>query len=53
MKKNKHWMLEIWTFMKENKAWWLTPIIIVLILAGILILVGQSNPVTPFVYIMF
>lgn len=46
-------LIEIWHFMKQNKAWWLFPIIIMLILIGILIIFGQSSAVSPFRYILF
>ncbi len=44
---------ELWLFLKERKIWWLAPIIIVLLLLGILILVGGSSTVAPFVYTIF
>lgn len=53
MKKNKSLLKEIWDFLKVRKAWWLTPIIIMLILVGILIVVGQSSSVSPFIYALF
>jgi hypothetical protein len=34
MVKNKPLLREIWDFLKVRKAWWLTPIIIMLILVG-------------------
>ena len=51
--KNKSFFKELWDFLKERKAWWLTPIIIMLILVAILIIFGQSTPVSPFVYALF
>ncbi|MBC8495044.1 hypothetical protein H8D36_02725 [archaeon] len=48
--KNYGVMRELWMFMKENKKWWLLPIIIMLILVGILIVLGQSTPLSPFIY---
>lgn len=53
MKKNKPFFKELWDFLKERKAWWLTPIIIMLILVALLIIFGQSTPVSPFVYALF
>ena len=47
---NKSLISEIWLFMKENKAWWLAPIIIMIILLGVLIILGQSSAVSPFIY---
>ncbi len=33
---------EFWAYLRENKKWWLTPIILVLLLVGALILLGLS-----------
>jgi len=53
MPKNKSFLREVWDFLKIRKAWWLVPIIIMLILVGILIIFGQSSTVSPFVYALF
>lgn len=37
-------------FIVHNKAWWMTPIIIVLALLVGLILFAESSPVLPFIY---
>lgn len=50
MSNNKPLMIEIWNFLKVRKAWWLTPIIIMLILVGALIIFGQSSALSPFIY---
>ena len=39
-------------FLKTNKRWWLTPIILTLILLAFLLFVG-SGPLSPFVYTLF
>ncbi|MEK6984230.1 MAG: DUF5989 family protein [Nanoarchaeota archaeon] len=44
---------DIWCFMKERKKWWLLPIVIMLLLAGILIVLGQSSSLSPFIYALF
>ncbi len=45
---------ELWQFLMERKAWWLLPILIVLIFIAILFLVaGPGNPAAPFVYTLF
>lgn len=53
MLKNKPWLLELWDFLKVRKAWWLLPIIILLVLAGLLIILGQESALSPFIYTMF
>ncbi len=44
---------DFWCFMKENKKWWLLPIIIMLFLVGLLIIFAQSSSLSPFVYALF
>jgi hypothetical protein len=39
-------------FMAENKAWWMTPILIVLGLVGVLLVLGATG-VMPFIYTLF
>jgi hypothetical protein len=51
--KNKSLLAEIWDFLKVRKVWWLTPIIVMLLLVAILIIFGQSSAVSPFVYALF
>ena len=53
MSNNKNLLAELWNFLKVRKAWWLTPIIIMLVLIGVLIVVGQSSAVSPFIYALF
>lgn len=42
---------EFWEFLKHNKKWWLTPIIVVLLLVGVLIV--SLGGVMPFIYALF
>lgn len=53
MSKNNSLLGEVWAFLKVRKAWWLTPIIVMLILVGSLIIFGQSSALSPFIYAMF
>jgi len=53
MANNRSLLGEIWDFLKVRKAWWLAPIIIMLILVGLLILFGPSSGVSPFIYALF
>ncbi len=39
-------------FSVYNKAWWLTPIVIVLLLVGLLIVLGSTG-IAPFIYPLF
>jgi competence protein ComGC len=44
---------QLFAFLKKEKKFWLYPIIIVLILLGILIVLGESSVVAPFIYSLF
>ncbi len=43
---------EFWDFLRYNKAWWLTPIIVVLLLVGVLVGL-MATGVAPFIYAIF
>lgn len=44
---------ELWDFLKVRKKWWLTPVAIVLVLLGALIVLGQGSAAAPFIYTLF
>ncbi|MFZ5801515.1 MAG: DUF5989 family protein [Candidatus Omnitrophota bacterium] len=46
-------MKEFWDFLKVRKKWWLTPIILVLVLLGFLIVFAQGSALSPFIYTLF
>lgn len=39
-------------FLLHNKKWWITPIIVVLLLVGALVMLA-ATPVAPFIYTLF
>ena len=41
------------SFMSENKKWWMTPIIVVLGLLGVLVVAGGLSGALPFIYTLF
>jgi Family of unknown function (DUF5989) len=43
---------ELWQFITQNKKWWLTPIIIILVAFGLLIALG-GTAAAPFIYTLF
>ena len=45
-------LAELWEFLRHNKKWWLTPIILVLLLIGALILLA-GTAAAPFIYPLF
>ena len=44
---------DLWKFLKARKKWWLGPLIIVLVLLAILIVLGGSSALAPFIYTLF
>jgi hypothetical protein len=44
---------DLWGFMRARKKYWLAPIIIVLVLLGTLIVLGQGSALAPFIYTLF
>jgi len=43
---------EVWSFLRENRKWWLLPLIVVLVLVGALVVLS-STAVAPFIYTLF
>jgi hypothetical protein len=43
---------EFWDFLRNNKKWWLTPIILILALFGLLIILAGTGA-APFIYTLF
>ncbi len=44
---------EFFLFIREEKKWWLGPLITVLLLVGALVLFASSSPLAPFLYPLF
>jgi drug/metabolite transporter superfamily protein YnfA len=44
---------DFWLFLRENKKYWLAPIVIVLLLVGLLLVVAKGSAVAPFIYTLF
>lgn len=44
---------EFWQFLKQEKKYWLAPIVVVLVLMGLLLAFAQSSAVAPFIYTLF
>ncbi len=44
---------ELWLFMRYRKRWWMTPIIIVLGLLGVLVVFAETSALAPFIYSLF
>jgi hypothetical protein len=44
---------EFFVFLWRNKLWWMTPMILIFLLLGLLIVFTQSAAVVPFIYALF
>ena len=43
----------IWGFLRSRKKWWVTPIVVFLLLLGLLIVLSEGSAVAPFIYALF
>ena len=43
---------ELWDFMRHNKKWWLTPVIVALLLMSVLVILTATGA-APFIYTLF
>ena len=46
-------LVEFWQFLRQEKKYWLMPIVIVFVLFGLLVIFSQSSAVAPFIYTLF
>jgi hypothetical protein len=46
-------LMEFWAFLRTRKKWWLTPIIVLLVLLGTLIVLTEGSALAPFIYALF
>jgi hypothetical protein len=44
---------EFWLFLRQEKKYWLLPIVIVFLLFGLLLVFSQSSAIAPFIYTIF
>jgi len=44
---------EFLEFLKVRKKWWLTPIVVMLLLLGALIVLTEGSAIAPFIYPLF
>jgi hypothetical protein len=42
---------ELWAFAREHKAWWIIPVVVILLLGGLLIV--SVSTISPFIYSLF
>lgn len=46
-------IIELWTFMRVRKKFWLLPILVMFVVFGGLIVLSQGSAVAPFIYTIF
>jgi hypothetical protein len=46
-------LTEFWLFLRQEKKYWLVPIVVVFVLFGLLVLFSQSSALAPFIYTLF
>jgi hypothetical protein len=46
-------LVELWSFMRARKKFWLLPILIMMLLFGGLVVLTQGSAVAPFIYTIF
>lgn len=44
---------ELWQFIRENKKYWLAPIVITLMLVGVMLVLAKGSAIAPFIYTLF
>jgi hypothetical protein len=44
---------ELWTFLRLRKKLWLSPIIVVMLILGGLLILAQGSVIAPFIYTIF
>lgn len=46
-------LIELWTFMRVRKKFWLLPVFVMMAIFGGLIILSQGSAVAPFIYTIF
>jgi hypothetical protein len=46
-------LVEFMEFLRQEKKYWLMPMVVVFLLFGLLIVFAQSSAVAPFIYTLF
>lgn len=49
----KEFLIDFWNYIRQNKKWWLVPLIIILFLTGFLLFMSGSSALAPFIYSLF
>ncbi len=46
-------LVELWSFMRARKKFWLAPIILLMLVFGGLLVLAEGSVVAPFIYTLF
>jgi len=46
-------LVEFWEFLRQEKKYWLAPIVLVFLLFGLILVFAQSSAIAPFIYTLF
>ena len=43
----------VWGFLRTRKKWWLTPVVVLILVLGLISVFAQGSAVAPFIYALF
>lgn len=46
-------IVELFAFLRQRKAWWLMPVVVFLLVIALMIVMGESAALAPFIYPLF
>ena len=49
----KDMLLDFWRYIRQQKKWWLIPLIVIIFLVGFLLVMSGSSALGPFIYSLF
>ncbi len=44
---------QLWQFLMQRKKYWLVPIVVVFVLLGLLVILGEGSVLAPMIYSLF
>lgn len=51
--RNRTLLADVWGFLRERKAWWLLPTVLMLVSIGGLIVLANSSAISSYIYMLF
>jgi len=51
--RKKSTLLELWSFLRVRKKWWLAPVVVILCLIAGLVVLAEGSALAPFIYALF